>query len=108
LGNFVDAFVDPSTMSATNGGTHFGYLAAILQRNGGGHGYMVGTRISIADIQVYNLVELVLREQFGCVGDFRRHQPLLVAYAARIAAEPRIATYISKRPDMCINGSCKG
>merc|ERR1712032_1229801 len=88
LDGFVAKYEDPSTKNDKNGGAHFSYLAGILERNAGGAGYMVGSRLSIADIQVYNICEMVLREEFHRMEQFRKHQPLLTAYVARIAAVP--------------------
>lgn len=109
LDAFVNKHFDPSTKHAKNGGAHFSYLAGILERNGAETGYIVGSSLSIADIQVYNICEMVLREQFPRSGLFREHQPLLTAYAERIAAEPKLAAYIASRPpNWRVNGNTFG
>lgn len=48
---FVENHINPATMKGRNGGAHFSFLASILERNSGGHGYVVGSKLSIADIQ---------------------------------------------------------
>jgi len=105
---FVENHIHPASTKGRNGGAHFSFLAGILERNVGGTAYIVGSRLSIADIQVYNMCKLVLRAQFGHEGEFRKLQPLLTAYVERIEAEPRIAEYIATKQCAKVNGNDKG
>lgn len=105
---FVENHINPVNVKGRNGGAHFSFLAAILERNRGGHGYIVGTKLSIADIQVYNICKLLLRPSFGHDKEFEKFQPLLTAYVARIEAEPRISKYITTRQGSHINANGRG
>lgn len=106
--NFVENHINPATMKGRNGGAHFSFLAGILERNRGGRGYIVGTKLSIADVQVYNICTLLLRPSFGHDKEFAKFQPLLTDYVARIEAEPRIARYVETRQGSNINGNDRG
>jgi glutathione S-transferase len=105
---YVRNHIDPASRKGRNGGAHFSFLVGILERNGGGGGYVVGSKLSIADISLYNMCKLVLRKEFGHEEDFKSLQPLLVNYIERIESEPRIAEYIARRQCSKANGNEKG
>jgi len=69
-----------------------GYLDRQLGRNQGGAGFAVGTGLSIADLALWYLLELIRDNGFGEALD--RH-PALLAFAGRIASRPRLATWIA-------------
>lgn len=47
----LQTHVDPSTTNGRNNGAHFAYLAKLYKKNGS-NGFIVGNKLSIADIQV--------------------------------------------------------
>lgn len=95
-------------LNGRNGGAHFGYLNNILQRNGGGEGFVVGASVSIADIQLFDVVDLHLRD--AIFGDLlRQTYPLLAAHHDRFAAIPAIASYLSSPlRQQKVNGNALG
>jgi len=73
----------------------YGLFSGILQRNG--TGFFVGSQISLADIQAFNLFwSWENRPSMfpGAIAAF----PLLQALVARVGAEPRIAAWVARRP----------
>jgi len=105
---YIENHIDPASIQGRNGGAHFSFLAGILKRNGGGNGYIVGSKLSIADIQVYNICKMVLRPSFGAKEEFEQLQPLLTAYVDRIESEPRIAEYVATKQCVNVNPNMKG
>jgi glutathione S-transferase len=67
-----------------------GYLDRLLRNNAGGKGYVVGTNITMADLALWYLLEMIRDNGFG--GAIDRY-PLLVAFAERIGSRPAIAEY---------------
>ena len=63
---------DPSTTGARNGGAHFAYLAQLAERCGGEGGWAAGSQLSIADILLFDIVDLFLRVYGEQVGADRR------------------------------------
>lgn len=105
---YVSAHIDPAGLTGRNGGAHFGYLDAALKRNGGGEGFVVGSTLTIADIQLFDIVDLHLREALF-PSQLKTHYPALVAHHDRVAAVPGIAKYLaSPRRSAKINGSDLG
>ncbi len=80
---------DPSSKHARNGGAHLAFLAALL----GDKEWMVGDAVSVADIAVFDLVDLHLR----ILGEELRgwYGSTLVAHHARVAALPGVAAYLA-------------
>jgi glutathione S-transferase len=74
-----------------------GYLDRVLKNNGGGAGYVVGTSLTVADLALWYLLELI--RDNGLASAVERY-PALLAFAERIAKRPRIAAYIksARRP----------
>jgi glutathione S-transferase len=74
-----------------------GYLDRLLRANRGGLGFTVGEGITVADLALYYLLELLRDNGFGEAID---RYPALVAFTQRIASRPRIAAYLAspKRP----------
>ncbi len=70
----------------------FGYLDRQLRANRGGAGFTVGEGITVADLALYYLLEMVRDNGFGEAVD---RYPALVAFAQRIASRPRIAAYLA-------------
>lgn len=70
----------------------FGFLDRYLRGNQGGAGFVAGSGMTVADLALWYLLELARDNGFGAAID---KYPALVAYAARIAARPRIAAYLA-------------
>ncbi|HEX9051409.1 MAG TPA: glutathione S-transferase [Anaeromyxobacter sp.] len=74
-----------------------GWLDRLLRSNRGGAGFAVGEGITVADLALYYLLEIVRDNGMGEAID--RH-PALAAFAQRIASRPRVAAYLAspRRP----------
>jgi glutathione S-transferase len=74
-----------------------GYLDRLLARNGGAGGLAVGASVTVADLALWYLLEMLRDNGFGAAVE--RH-PALVAFAERIGSRPRIAAYVkgARRP----------
>jgi glutathione S-transferase len=66
----------------------FGYFQDFLKRNNNGAGFFVGNNISLADIVLFNVFEHENLDAFAILKGLRD----------RIAARPKIATWVAKRP----------
>lgn len=69
-----------------------GFLDRTLATNHDGTGFAVGDSITVADLALYYLLELLRDNGFGAPIDAC---PRLVAFARRIAGRPRIAAYLA-------------
>jgi glutathione S-transferase len=67
-----------------------GYLDRMLKANQDGTGFIVGDAVSIADLALWYLLELIQDNGFGAAA---AKFPALVAFADRIGRRPRIADY---------------
>ncbi len=74
-----------------------GHLDRLLRSNEGGAGFAVGRALTVADLALWYLLELLRDNGFGEPLD---RFPALVAFAGRIAARPRLAAYLAspRRP----------
>jgi glutathione S-transferase len=72
-----------------------GYFERVLDRNPAGRGFLVGGQLTYPDLSLFQIVA-GLRYAFprAMVGIERRH-PRLVALHDKVAARPRIATYLA-------------
>ena len=68
-----------------------GFLERLLKANRDGQGFLVGEAVSIADLALWYLLELL---QDNGLGAAVAQHPSLVAFAARIGQRPRIAAYL--------------
>jgi len=68
-----------------------GFLDRHLRTNQGGSGFAVGTGVTIADLALWYLLEMIRDNGFGEPLD---RQPALVAFAGRIASRPRLAAWL--------------
>jgi len=68
------------------------FLDRQLRSNRGGDGFAVGEGLTVADLALWYLLEMMRDNGFGEVID--RH-PALVAFARRVAGRPRIAAYLA-------------
>lgn len=68
-----------------------GYLDRLLAANRGGEGTFVGDTVSVADLAIYLLLEIIRDNGFGAAID---RSPRLVGFAERVAARPRIRAYL--------------
>jgi glutathione S-transferase len=69
-----------------------GFLDRTLAANRDGTGFVVGDSITVADLALFYLLELLRDNGFGAPIDAF---PRLVAFASRIAARPGIAKYLA-------------
>jgi glutathione S-transferase len=69
-----------------------GFLDRTLAANRDGTGFVVGDSITVADLSLYYLLEMLRDNGFGGPIDAC---PRLVAFARRIAERPRIAAYLA-------------
>ncbi len=69
-----------------------GYLDRLLRANQGGAGFAVGDAVTVADLALWYLLEIIRDNGFGEALD---RYPALVAFAQRIASRPRIAAYLA-------------
>jgi glutathione S-transferase len=67
-----------------------GLLDRLLRANRGGAGFVVGDKMSVADVALYYLLETIRDNGWAAAVD---RYPALAAFEARIAARPRIAAY---------------
>lgn len=97
--------LDPNNHIGRNGGCHFSFLVNLLEKYGS-DGYAVGNALTMADIAVFNLVDLHLRlwpEELPATW------PVLLAHHKKIASIPGIATYLSStRRHEQVNGNKLG
>ena len=75
----------------------FGYFDRLLKANGGGRGWLIGDSFTVADLALWYLIESCQENGFGAAVSAC---PLLTAFAARVAARPRLAEYLgsARRP----------
>ena len=74
-----------------------GYLDRLLAKNGGGAGYAAGDSVTVADLALWYLLEMIRDNGLGAALE---RYPVLVAFAERIGKRPRIAAYLksARRP----------
>ena len=68
-----------------------GYLDRLLAKNGGGAGHAVGSSVTVADLALWYLLEMI---RDNGLGSALERYPALVAFAERIGKRPRIAAYL--------------
>jgi len=82
-----------------------GYFETILLKNNGGHGFLVGDQLSVADLSLYEEVDKQGRLFPNLVSAY----PLLKAWKTRVETIPRIAAYLaSGRRPAFVNGNDRG
>ncbi|GAB4820141.1 hypothetical protein N2152v2_007187 [Parachlorella kessleri] len=85
--------INPATSDQTQqGGTDFQRLSKLISDNSSRQGWAVGETPSIADVMLYDIVDLHCR-MFGCKA-FSQAYPDLMAFRGRFAALPRIHAYL--------------
>jgi glutathione S-transferase len=70
------------------------YFNKALASNKGGAGWLVGSKVSYADISLYAWYEMVLKVNPSALTEY----PLLASWYQRVVALPRIAAWIKSRP----------
>ena len=70
----------------------FGLLEKLLASNHDGQAFLVGDSISLADLALWYLLELVTDNGFGAA---LADSPSLSDFAKRVAARPKIAAYLA-------------
>jgi glutathione S-transferase len=100
--------IDPSGVTSRNGGAHFRFLENLLIRNREGLGFAVGENLTIADLHLFDLMDLHLREALFPT-EMKANFPVLVEHHRRIGQLPNITTYLlsDKRPQQ-VNGNPLG
>eukprot|EP01024_Parvocaulis_polyphysoides_P028037 TRINITY_DN25346_c0_g2_i6.p2 TRINITY_DN25346_c0_g2~~TRINITY_DN25346_c0_g2_i6.p2 ORF type:complete len:119 (+),score=22.11 TRINITY_DN25346_c0_g2_i6:102-458(+) len=88
---YIETHINPSSQEGRNGGGHFFYLKQLLLQNNDGKGFVVGDSLSVADIQLFDIVDLHVR----IFGDLiKQTYPELLAHFDRVAAIPEIKSYL--------------
>lgn len=89
---FFKAHCDPSTMWERNGGAHFEYLEKLIQRNeASGSGYSVGEGLTISDIVLFDMVDMMFRIYGQTFGE---KMPSLSALHTKVGSLDGIKSYI--------------
>jgi len=70
------------------------YLQTQLEKNNGGSGYMVGDKITIADLSMMNVLNSMVVLKASFFNDF----PLLKAYHERVCNHDGVKSYYEKNP----------
>ncbi|KXZ45600.1 hypothetical protein GPECTOR_53g93 [Gonium pectorale] len=98
---------DPESAAARNGGAHLAYLSRLLKRNSAGGGKaLVGSDVTMADLQVFDIVDLHARI-FG--DELKAAYPDLIAFHEHIAGLPGIKEYLaSPKRVAAVNGNNLG
>merc|ERR1712137_85065 len=105
--NYKREHISEEGIAIRNGGAHFQYLENLLKRNNGGNQWAVGNSFSIADLQLFDIVSLHLRE--ALFPEEMKGFPLLMGLHDRVAALPGIAEYLSSDKRLPkINGNTLG
>lgn len=68
-----------------------GYFEKLLAQNAGGDGFFVGERLSVADLAVWYLVEMMRDNGFG---EALAKAPKLGAFFTRLAERPCLGGYV--------------
>nr|XP_054774140.1 S-crystallin SL11-like [Lytechinus pictus] len=71
------------------------FMETTLKKNGEGKGFFVGDKMTLADIAVFTLSEMLDNGFPGLMDKY----PLLKDFAGRVRAQPKIAAWIAKRPE---------
>lgn len=72
----------------------FGYLEDILVQNNGGEGFLVGSKMTIADIMVFTHVH----DYLAFIPEAKLVEPKLLGLYDRIKSNPEISEWIKNRP----------
>ena len=72
-----------------------GYFESVLERNARGPKYLVGGRLTYADLSAYQLVDGLVYAFPKAMARLSKRFPLLMALHARIPQRPRIAAYLA-------------
>eukprot|EP01023_Acetabularia_acetabulum_P037854 TRINITY_DN3613_c0_g2_i1.p1 TRINITY_DN3613_c0_g2~~TRINITY_DN3613_c0_g2_i1.p1 ORF type:complete len:295 (-),score=42.28 TRINITY_DN3613_c0_g2_i1:198-959(-) len=89
---YFETHINPDTQGGRNFGSHFFYLnRLLLQNNDGKGGFVVGDSLSIADLQLFDIVDLHVRIFGDIIGE---KYPALIRHFELVAAVPEIKTYL--------------
>ena len=72
-----------------------GYFEKVLARNPRGDRYLVGARLTYADLSLYEIVAGLDYAFPRAMGRLARRHPLVMALRDRVAARPRVAAYLA-------------
>ncbi|MGA8786379.1 MAG: glutathione S-transferase [Polaromonas sp.] len=81
----------------------FAWFEAVLERNPKGHAYLVGKRLSYADLSLFQLVDGLLYAFPKATGHALRAAPLLGALHASVAQHKRVAAYLASERRIAFN-----
>ena len=103
MATFVEKHLGSAGVAAKNGGVHLAYLEGLLTRSAGhaaagGGGFLCGggELLSVADIALFDMVDLLIRPAMGgCAEALRAGFPGLAALHAKVAALPPVAAYLA-------------
>lgn len=105
---YKDTHVAAAGLSGRTNGAHFQYLEDMLGRSDSfvATGFAVGNKLSIADIHLFDLVDLHVRETGPCPAEMQAF-PHLLRLHATVAAMPKIKAFLEsdKRPKMVNNNN---
>ncbi len=71
----------------------FGYMERVLTQNPSGGKYLVGARLTYADLSLFQIVEGMRYAFPNAMARAEPDYPLVVALHARVAERPRIRAY---------------
>lgn len=74
----------------------FSFVEAVLKANNNGQGFLVGKRLTIADISIQHLFFILSLPDFGGA-DVLELFPALQALCKRVESQPNLAGYLAKR-----------
>lgn len=76
---------------------YFGYFEKVLARNPKGSRYLVGARLTYADLSLFEVVAGMRYAFPKLMKRQEKKSPLVAALADRVAARPRVAAYLSSK-----------
>ena len=88
---YYTTHVSTDSAHARNNGAHFVYLSNLLKKNSGSSGFMVGGSVTIADVAVWDIVDLHMR----IIDTFGEVYPDLMAHRELVAELPGVAAYLA-------------
>lgn len=84
--------IDEAGAVEKNGGAHFAYLNCMLKKHQNGGAFVLGSKLSVADIMLFDIVDMHVRI-YG--DDFKSVWPALAAHHDAVAGFSTIASYLA-------------
>jgi glutathione S-transferase len=82
---------------------YLGYFERVMKRNPRGDCWMVGVRLGYVDLSMFHVMAGLDYAFPSAMAQSRRRYPLLRALTARVAAQPRIAAYLTSPRRLAFN-----